>query len=174
MKYIINFFIFSTLLLAKYSSSQIQTLQTIRDIAKTIPSKTGQTYENTLAAICITESSAGVNIIGDKNLKENITKASLGPMQIRIQTARYLGNKYTTLDWINNLNDKDLANVLLKNVECSAQISAYLLIDLEQRRSNYFQIVSGYNGGIINKPYFYRVARNLKDIHQMIKKGILK
>ncbi len=72
------------------SPKQLHVLQTVRDVAKTIPDKHGQTYENTVSAICITESSAGKNTIGDFHNKNSLTKASLGPMQVRVSTARHV------------------------------------------------------------------------------------
>jgi hypothetical protein len=152
---------------------QIKILQTVRDVARTIPDYTGETYENTLAAICMTESSAGKNIIGDFKKGIVITKASLGSMQIQVATARYVAKRVKALHWINTLNDAQIANKLLTDVKTSAQISAYYLTLLKKSRKHYFNMVSGYNGGMSNNPYFKRVMKNMKYLEQFVKNGKL-
>ena len=152
---------------------QIKILQTVRDVARTIPDYTGETYENTLAAICLTESSAGKNIIGDFKKGIVITKASLGSMQIQVATARFVAKRIKALKWINTLNDAQIANKLLTDVKTSAQISAYYLTLLKKTRKHYFNMVSGYNGGMSNNPYYKRVMKNMKYIEQFVKNGKL-
>lgn len=152
---------------------QIKVLQTVRDVARTIPDYTGETYENTLAAICMTESSAGKNIIGDFKKGIVITKASLGSMQIQVATARYVAKRVKALQWINTLNDAQIANKLLTDVKTSAQISAYYLTLLKKKRKHYFNMVSGYNGGMSNHPYYKRVMKNMKYLEQFVKNGKL-
>ena len=151
------------------SAEQLKVLQTVRDVARTIPDYTGETYENTLAAICLTESSAGKNIIGDFKKGIVITKASLGTMQIQVATARHVAKRVDTLAWINKLSDAEIANKLLTDIKTSAQISAYYLTLLKKKRKHYFNMVSGYNGGMVNNPYFQRVMKNMKLLDQYIK-----
>jgi len=160
--------------LSALSEKQLKTLQQIRDIAKTIPNKKGETFENTLSAICLTESSAGVNIIGDFKKGVPITKASLGAMQIQIATARFMGKVYKPIKWVNNLSDAKLANRLLTDVNFSAIISAYYMRWLSDYRKSYYSAVSGYNGGLYNKKYYTRVAKNMKVVRAYVKKGLLK
>lgn len=152
---------------------QTKTLQTVRDVARTIPDYAGETYEDTLAAICLTESSAGKNIIGDFKKGIVITRASLGTMQIQVATARYIAKRIKALKWINALSDAQIANKLLTDVKTSAQISAYYLSLLKKSRKHYFNMVSGYNGGMSNAPYYKRVMKNMKYIHKLVKSGKL-
>ncbi len=152
---------------------QIKVLQTVRDVARTIPDYTGETYENTLAAICLTESSAGKNIIGDFKKGIVITKASLGSMQIQVATARFVAKRVKALKWINTLNDAQIANKLLTDIKTSAQISAYYLTILRKKRKHYFNMVSGYNGGMSNNPYYQRVMKNMQYIEKFVKNGTL-
>lgn len=158
-----------TLQIFALSAEQLKVLQTVRDVARTIPDYTGETYENTLAAICLTESSAGKNIIGDFKKGIVITKASLGTMQIQVATARHVAKRVKTLSWLNKLSDAEIANKLLTDIKTSAQISAYYLTLLKKKRKHYFNMVSGYNGGMVNNPYFRRVMKNMELLDKYIK-----
>ncbi|HFU74483.1 MAG TPA: hypothetical protein ENK65_02910, partial [Helicobacteraceae bacterium] len=62
------------------SPEQLRILQDVRDVARTISDNNGVTYEDTISAICLTESSAGKNVIGDFKPNIVITRASLGVM----------------------------------------------------------------------------------------------
>lgn len=174
--YLIRFFLLISLVsfqLFALSSEQLKVLQTIRDVARTIPDYTGETYENTLAAICLTESSAGKNIIGDFKKGIVITKASLGSMQIQVATARYISKRVKDLSWINKLSDAQIANKLLTDIKVSAQISAYYLTILKKSRKHYFNVISGYNGGMSNNPYYKRVMKNMSLLKKYVKDGRL-
>jgi len=162
-----------TLQVFALTPEQLKVLQTVRDVARTIPDHKGETYENTLAAICLTESSAGKNIIGDFKKGIIITKASLGTMQIQVATARYIAKRVETLKWINTLTDAQIANKLLTDVKTSAQISAYYLTILKKHRKHYFNMVSGYNGGMSNNPYYKRVMKNMELLSTYVKNGQL-
>jgi hypothetical protein len=159
--------------LSAVTSEQLQVLQTIRDVARTIPDQRGVTYENTLSAICITESSAGRDLIGDFKKGIEITKASLGVLQIQVATARYVSQRVKSLRWLNDLSDGEIANRLLTDVELSARIGAHYLVLLRHQRGKYMNTVSGYNGGMTNRPYYNRVMRNMKLVKQLVKSGQL-
>ncbi len=169
----------SIILLALYSSlfalsqGQIKTIQKVRDIAKTIPDKRGETFENTLSAICLTESSAGKNMIGDFKQGVHITKASLGAMQIQVATVKFMADTYKNLRWIKELSDSKIANTLITDLEFSATIAAHYIKWLSNHRSSYFTTVSGYNGGYYNKPYYYRVMKNMEIVKKYKKNGQL-
>ena len=168
-----SLFFLLTLQVFALTPEQLKVLQTVRDVARTIPDYKGETYENTLAAICLTESSAGKNIIGDFKKGIIITKASLGTMQIQVATARYVAKRVETLAWIKKLSDAQIANKLLTDVKTSAQVSAYYLTILKKSRKHYFNMVSGYNGGMSNNPYFKRVMKNMKLLNKYVKNGQL-
>lgn len=157
----------------KMTPKQIHVLQTVRDVAKTIPDKHGNTYENTLSAICLTESSAGKNNIGDFRHKKSFTKASLGPMQIQVATARHVSNSVKRLRWLNDLSDVQLAARLLGDIKLSARIATYYVILLHEQRSNPFHAVSGYNGGSVNRPYYARVMKNMELVNHLVSTGKL-
>lgn len=170
---ILSFIILTvTLSFANISQKQLDTLQTVRDVARTIADYKGETYENTLSAICLAESSAGVHVIGD--FDSTVYNASLGPMQIRLQTARYVARLTPSLNYLNDLSDKKLASLLLTNLKVSAQISAHLLVRLSNNRKRYYNTVSGYNGGYSNKRYYTQVMKNMKLVRKLVKDGKLK
>jgi hypothetical protein len=159
--------------LSAVTNDQIRVLQQVRDIARTIPDSTGETYENTLSAICLTESSAGKNLIGDFKTDVIITKASLGVLQIQVATARYVSKRVPSLAWLLKLDDAKIANKLLTDIELSARIAAHYLVILKERRGHYFNTVSGYNGGMSNRPYFNRVMKNMELVKKLVENGRL-
>ena len=163
--------LFGSDVINKMTPKQLYVLQTVRDIAKSIPDKNGKTYENTLSAICLTESSAGKNIIGDFRNKKSITKASLGPMQIQVATARHVSKSVKKLAWLNDLSDVQLAGRLLGDIKLSAKIAAHYLILLQNDRQNHFYAISGYNGGLVNHPYYNRVMKNMDLVNRLILSG---
>lgn len=152
---------------------QLHVLQTVRDIAKSIPDKNGKTYENTLSAICITESDAGQNTIGDYKHKKSFTKASLGPMQIQVATARHVSQNVKKLRWLNTLSDVQLAGRLLGDIKLSAQVATHYVVLLQNRRVDHFCAISGYNGGTANYTYYNRVMKNMQIVNHLISAGKL-
>jgi hypothetical protein len=155
------------------TKKQLHVLQTVRDVAKTIPDKHGKTYENTLSAICITESSAGKNTIGDFHNKKSITKASLGPMQVRVSTARHVSQNVKKLSWLNKLTDIQLAARLLGDTRLSAKVAAYYVVLLHNQRGNAFNAISGYNGGMVNHQYYNKIIKNQAVVAQLVSSGKL-
>jgi hypothetical protein len=155
------------------SPKQLHVLQTVRDIAKSIPDKHGTTYENTISAICLTESDAGDNLVGDYHHKKSITKASLGAMQIRVQTARHVSQYIPKLSWISKLSDIQIAARLLGDVRLSAKVATYYVVLLHEQRSNSFHAVSGYNGGMNNYTYYNRVVKNMAIVDRLVTSGKL-
>lgn len=165
--------IFLSLAADPMTPKQLHVLQTVRDVAKAIPDKNGRTYENTLTAICLTESSAGKNTIGDYKNKKSFTKASLGPMQIKVATARHVSQNVKKLRWLNKLNDVQLAGRLLGDIKLSAQVATHYLVLLQNQRQEHFYAISGYNGGMINRPYYNRVMKNLDVVNYLVTSGKL-
>ncbi len=165
---------FITSTLFALSQKQIDTIQAIRDVARTIPDKNGETYENTLSAICLTESSAGRDMIGDFKKGTSVTKASLGAMQIQASTARFMARTYKELAWVNDLSDFKIVNKLISDIKFSATIAAYYMKWLNDYRKTYYSAVSGYNGGLSNWKYYKRVKKNLRYVQKLVKQGVLK
>lgn len=164
---------FVTSTLFALTQKQIDTIQAVRDVARTIPDKKGETYEDTLSAICLTESSAGRDMIGDFKKGTSVTKASLGAMQIQARTARFMARTYKELHWVNELSDFKIVNKLISDIKFSATIAAYYMKWLNDYRKTYYSAVSGYNGGLSNWKYYKRVKKNLRYVKQLVKKGII-
>jgi hypothetical protein len=174
LRYFFLILLFATSLLAeKMTPKQLHVLQTVRDVAKSIPDRNGKTYENTLSAICLTESSAGKNTIGDFKHKKSFTKASLGAMQIQVATARHVSQNVKKLRWLNNLSDVQLAGRLLGDIKLSAQVATHYLVLLQNQRQEHFYAISGYNGGTTNRPYYNKVMKNMELINHLISTGKL-
>jgi len=165
--------LFSVISLFALSPEQLKTLQEVRDVAKTIPDKYGETYENTISAICLTESSAGKNIIGDFHKGVDITKASLGVMQVQVATAKHVAKYRKNFSFLKFKTDAEIANILLTDVKLSARIAATYLVMLVNARPTYYNAVSGYNGGMNNWPYYKRVSRHLALVKKLVKTGRL-
>lgn len=160
MRYIIlTFFLFFNILNANLlSDTQKKNLQIVREVALQYRDKNNETFPNTIAAICMTESSCTINKISDIEIKQGKMYASLGAMQVRIPTARYMSSVFPKkLKEIHSLTDAQLRVKLLSDIRFSAKVATLYIIHLSNTRKNYFKTVSGYNGGMKNRPYFNRV-----------------
>lgn len=146
--------------------SQIAKLQMVKEVALQYPNKHGETFEKTAMSICLTETSAGVFKIGDIGKDPNIFNASLGIMQVRLETARFVAKKLNMTEVL-KLSDVKLVNKLLSDDQFNAMVAVRFLVWLnDYTHNNYFRTVSRYNGGNVNHPYYGRVMRNM----QLIKK----
>ena len=154
-------FFIGSLNAATFSDQQIETLKIVREVALQYPNSTGETFENTAMAICLTETSAGIFKIGDIGKDPNIFKASLGIMQVRLQTARFLADK---LKWkeVQQMSDVKLVNKLLGDDRFNATVAVKFIVWLNNyTKHHYFRTVSRYNGGNYNHPYYGRVMKNM-------------
>ncbi len=149
------------LLASKLSPQQIEILKMVKSIAKKYPNKEGETFEYTLMAICLSETSAGIFKVGDIGKDPNIFKASLGIMQVRLQTARFIADKLNLTE-VQKMSDVKLVNHLLGDNEFNVYLATKYLVWLSDYTKNYFRTVSRYNGGNYNRPYYYKVMRNMK------------
>ena len=159
--------------LSAYTQKQLEILQTVRNVARTIPDKKGETYENTMSAICLVESSAGKYLIGDFREGVKVTRASLGILQVQVPTAKYVISKTPSLFYLKKYNDFQLANLLLTNIVVATKIATNYLVMLIESRPTYYNGVSGYNGGFRNIKYFNRVKTQLKRVYKLIKQNKL-
>ncbi len=169
MKYIfkisIFFLIFYHTLHAKtLSEYQIETLKMVKEIALQYPNDAGETFENTLMAICLTETNAGLARLGDhKAHYKDYTKSSLGIMQVQVPTARFVAKKYN-LHELSKLSDKKLSIILMENDSLNIKLATLYITWLNDRYYDYFTTISRYNGGMHNYKYFDKVIKNLKFI----------
>lgn len=155
----------------KLSKDQLSTLNDIRDIAIQIKDVNGQSYEDTLCAICLTESSADQRKVKNYSKQTSLQKSSFGIMQMRLQTVRFIASKIPNMKSIKQLSDHQLAQKLIDDPKFSATMATHFFIYLQNTRKNYMQSVSGYNGGTINKPYYEKVMKNLEIVKSLEKEN---
>ena len=140
---------------------QILTLKTVKNIALQHPNKKGETFEKTMMAICMAETSAGRVNYGDKQLlKKGIKKASYGVMQVRLTTARFVAKHFKLLD-IHAMSDVALIGKMMKESTFNAKIATLYVVWLSEHSKSYFEMVSRYNGGKVNHPYFQKIKKHL-------------
>ncbi len=150
---------------SKLKDHQIDVLKLVKDVALKYPNKNGETFEKTAMSICLTETNAGRVKIGDMGKQPNIFNSSLGLMQVRLNTARFIAKKLD-LKEVLELSDVELMNKLLGDDEFNATIAVRYLVWLHDRTQNYFRAVSRYNGGNVNYPYYSRVMKNMAIINK--------
>jgi len=141
---------------------QLLMLKTVKNIAKSYPDKRGRTFEKSAMAICMVESGCGKTNFGDKQLlKRGIKKASYGIMQVRLQTARFVSKVYSLYD-VKMMSDATLIDRLMNDDRFSVKLAVLYLVWLSDHSNSYFEMISRYNGGKVNYPYFNKVKRELK------------
>ncbi len=141
---------------------QILTLKTVKNIALRYPNKKGQTLEQTAMAICLAETHGGKVKWGDKQLlKRGIKQASYGVMQVRLQTARFVAKAYNLYD-VKMMSDTMLIKKMMHQSAFNAKIAVLYLVWLSDHSKSYFEMVSRYNGGRVNYPYYNKVQKYLK------------
>lgn len=117
-------------------------------------SKKHTRYKSTIAAICFTESSLGINILGDD-------KRSLGIAQMQVKTVRYISSKDNSLAYLNGYTDKRIETMLLTNNRLAVELASKLF-EYYRKRYGYFGAISRYNGGRKNYRYYKKVIDNRK------------
>ncbi len=138
---------------------QILTLKTVKNIALQYPNKEGKTFEKTMMAICMAETSAGKVKYGDKQLlKKGLKKGSYGVMQVRLETARFVAKAFHLLD-IRLMSDVGLIKKLMHESAFNAKIATLYIVWLSEHSQSYFEMVSRYNGGKANQPYFQKIQK---------------
>ncbi len=154
--------ILPTMLFSKaLTMKQILTLYTIKNIAHQYPNKRGETFEKTAMAICLVETNAGEANFGDKQLlKKNIKYASYGIMQVRLQTARFVAKSFNIQE-IKQMSDIELISQMMKETNFGAKIGILYIVWLSDHSKSYFEMVSRYNGGRVNHPYYNKVQKKL-------------
>jgi len=174
MKLILSILLASSILLSDtFSKEQISVIRKSYNIGKQFKARDGMTFENTLASLVFTESSAGKFVVGDRhNFIEN---CSLGYYQIRLDTAKWIIKKDSFLRrHFKDLRDDRIISLLLTNQEFGALISGTLLkfwynyaLSMNIKKP-WEYAVSRYNGGIHNIKYINRIRKNMKKIKDVL------
>jgi soluble lytic murein transglycosylase-like protein len=155
--------LFVSLLLSQaLTPRQLSVLKIVKDTALRYPNKKGETFEDTAMAICLVESDGGGVEYGDKQLlKKGIKKGSYGMMQVRLDTAKFVAKVFHLTD-VADMSDADLIEMLMFDDYFNAKIAVLYLVWLSENSESYFEMVSRYNGGKVNYPYFNRVKKKIK------------
>jgi len=117
-------------------------------------------YPTTIAAMCLVESSAGKNRVGDKD-------ASLGILQIQTKTIRWLSQHYDSLAFTSTLSDYDIEKLLLSNDKFSVEVASLYFEHYMKHGWGYFKSISMYNGGINNWTYYNKVMKAKKVVNKL-------
>ena len=153
-----------------FTSYQKSIIRDAYNIGKLIKAKNGMTFENSLASIVFTESSAGKYIVGDR-FSKYLRDASLGPFQIRVKTAKWIikTDKFCNKHFKWLLKDEDvLITYLLTKPKFGAILAGtylkiYYNVGLKRGYQNPWEYaISRYNGGNKNYKYIKRVRKNMK------------
>ena len=153
-----------------FTNNQKRIIRQSYNIGKLIKAKDGMTFENSLASIVFTESSAGKYVVGDR-FSKHLRDASLGAFQIRIKTAKWIikKDKFCNKHFKFLLEDEDaLITYLLTKPRFGAIIAGFFLkisyeYALRKGIENPWEYaISRYNGGDKNYKYINRVKKNIK------------
>lgn len=162
------------------SPEQVENIKLAYKIGNLIKAKDGETFGYALSGIMLRESSAGKYLVGDDRYKNGKKKplvdSSLGAMQIRLETARYVASKVDILAWLQEISDTHLMNMLKNNKELSLLVAGqYLKINYERAldrkdfKSNpYYRAISKYNGGWNNKKYYNLIKKDIQKIKREV------
>ena len=143
---------------------QVLTLKTVKNIAKQYKNNKGESFEKTAMAICMTETDCGRLNFGDKALlKKGIKQASYGVMQVRLETARFVA-KVANLSDVRQMSDIQLIQKMMNESAFNAKLAVLYIVWLSEHSDSYFEMVSRYNGGKVNHPYFNKVQKHMQYI----------
>jgi len=159
-RYLILLIMMTIMIEAKdLSMKQILTLKTVKNIALQYPNKRGETFEETMMAICMAETNGGSVNYGDKQLfKKGIKKGSYGVMQVRLSTARFVAKNFHLFDVL-VMSDVELIKKMMDESTFNAKIATLYVVWLSEHSNSYFEMVSRYNGGKVNYPYYHKIVK---------------
>lgn len=137
-------------------------------------------YPTLITTIAFTESTCGEAVLGDDG-------NSLGIMQLQIPTVRYISSKVPQLHMLDDLSDKQLQTLLLRDDEVSIIIATHYFLFLK-KRYGYKNAVIRYNGywavdrrgkairdkdgkRIKNIQYYDRVVKNKAIVQDLLNQG---
>ena len=118
-------------------------------------------YPSTIAAMCMVESSAGRDKFGDMD-------KSLGIMQIRVETVRWLSTIYDRFSHVQNMTDDEIEYQLIHNYKFSVSVASCYINHYISHGWSHKRAVMIYNGGVENYTYYNKVKEAMK-ITRLIK-----
>jgi len=82
-------------------------------------------------------------------------------MQVRLGTARFVAKSFKLLE-IKMMSDVALIKKMMYESTFNVKIATLYIVWLSEHSESYFEMVSRYNGGKVNHPYFNKVQKYLK------------
>ena len=145
-------------------TEQIENAKLIEKVTKSLGLSQAENYTKTLIMISLQESGLGEKNIGDYKKGKPITSASIGMFHMRIITVRELQRFFPKeLGWLAKMSDKSIANMLLDSKGFSVILASYNLERIAiKSKGNYKKLVSQWNGGYNNTPYYNAVLGHKK------------
>ena len=132
------------------SKSQVATIKFVKHEASKYTR-----HKSAIAAICLTESSAGLRRVGDDY-------QSFGIMQIQVPTVRWLAGVDNSISWTDDLSDYDVKKLLLHDESFSVEV-ACKYFEYYRRHGGFDYAIGMYNGGgLKNKRYIGKIYNNMK------------
>lgn len=127
----------------------------IKRLAEVIAKKELYKYRSLAVAVCLTESSFGLNIVGDDS-------NSLGEMQVSIGAIREVSKWYPKdYGYLKLFTDHHLKTKLVRNSRFSLTMGIVYLKGLIHFYG-WREGLSRYNGGRLNTRYINRVLKNMR------------
>jgi hypothetical protein len=145
---------------------QKEILDKVYNIALTIPDKDGQTYQTTLQAMCLTETDAGRLKIGDIPPDGSLENSSIGPLQVRVDTIKWLATKVPEIKHLKKFSKIELAHKLKNDNNLAIKVGIHYFI-YNKNKYGYEQAISRYNGGTKNYKYIAKVKKNYKRLNSL-------
>lgn len=128
-----------------------------------------------LVGIAYTESTFGASKIGDVPKDGNITKASFGVCQIKLETVRFLAKHDKTLSWTKKIEDQVLISELLNNDKFNIIVASKYINWLKNHNKHEIKTlgaISRYNGGNNNTVYINRIITAKAKYMPMVEVGL--
>lgn len=155
-----------------FTQEQIENLRYVWDTAKQYASSNGETWHYTATTIALRESSAGMALVGDVGRNANMKNASYGMFQMQIATVRHMSRYY---DWgsVKEMSDARIANLLVKSRKFSTFLALAFIDYLHHHTRSYFQQISRYNGGNVNRKYYKDIQQDMRVIVELERLGYI-
>lgn len=165
---VLNILLLTSINALPVSKKQFDTYKEVVYISSKYKDNEGYIYPSVMASICLTESSLGKHIIGDLAKNDpDITKGSLGIMQVRVDTAKFVGTISKEFSFISKMSDLEIAKKLLSDNTFNIGVATTYFIYNKNRHKTIFRAISTYNGGLKNMRYVKAVFNNLKLIKKI-------
>lgn len=154
-----------------FNNMQIDNLKFIWHTAQSLPNQNGETWHYTLTSIAIRESSAGMSVIGDIGRNAPMTQGSYGLFHFQLATIKDVF-RHSKITAYSHLTDTQLINKMTRDRTWATYMAIAHMNWLDRNTNSYFQMVSRWNGGNANRPYYNAVMRDMELVKMLERAGI--